>query len=152
MIPDIDRQIEAMRLRWPAWRVLERGADRALWHGRFEPTTVTYDVNMYYRAPHALESGTTSSVQPRVTVQGLNLSSLHELVESPHIYVHPSRNRPPELCLFDPAARSVEWSAGDLLADTTVHWVGQWLIFYEGWLATGQWYGGGRHPGAERAA
>lgn len=136
----------------PAWRVVERGADWALWHGQFCPTTVTYDVRMRYRAPFAPKNGTPSSAQPRVTVKGLELDEQLGHAEVPHVYRSRSLNGQPQLCLFDPAARPVEWSASDLLADTTVLRAGQWLIFYEGWLATGRWDGGGRHPDAARAA
>ena len=38
-----------------------------------------------------------------------------------------------------------EWDANDLIADTTIHWAAQWLYFYEGWLVTKKWRGGGRH-------
>jgi hypothetical protein len=49
----------------------------------------------------------------------------------------------PVLCLFDPSA--CEWTPCDLLAETTVPWTIDWLACYEGWRATGEWTGGGRH-------
>ena len=152
MIPDIDRQIDAMRRRWPAWRVLERGLDWALWLGCLRPTSADYDVRMRYRVPLALENVPLVLVQPQVTVDGLTLKGLPRGVEPPHLYPPRPGNGSPTLCLFDPVARPVEWSTGDLLADTTVHWIGQWLVFFEGWLVTGRWYGGGRHPGAAPSA
>lgn len=51
----------------------------------------------------------------------------------------------PFLCLFDPNAR--EWSIEDLIAHTTVFWAAEWLYFYEGWLITKRWRGGGVYHG-----
>jgi hypothetical protein len=51
------------------------------------------------------------------------------------------------LCLFDPEAE--EWSHDDLIAFTTIPWAADWLACYEGWLASGRWYGGGRHGRAQ---
>ncbi|MDH2355715.1 hypothetical protein QCM80_34340 [Bradyrhizobium sp. SSUT112] len=45
------------------------------------------------------------------------------------------------LCLFDPDG--AEWSNRLLLADTTMWWAAEWLLFYELWHLTGEWRGGG---------
>ena len=37
----------------------------------------------------------------------------------------------------------------DLLADTIVPWISEWLYFYEAWLTTEEWHGGGIHPDAD---
>jgi hypothetical protein len=50
----------------------------------------------------------------------------------------------PSLCLFSLSKR--EWTPDDLIAHTTVFWAWEWLLFYEGWLVTKKWKGGGRHP------
>ncbi|MDY0295864.1 MAG: hypothetical protein RB296_00975 [Acidobacteriota bacterium] len=34
-----------------------------------------------------------------------------------------------------------------IIAKTIVPWASEWLIFYELWLATGEWLGGGIHAG-----
>ena len=47
-------------------------------------------------------------------------------------------------CLFTP--RSRDWTRGRYLADSVVPWLAEWLIFYEGWRATGAWDGGGTLP------
>jgi hypothetical protein len=57
----------------------------------------------------------------------------------PHVY------REGSLCLYLPGAR--EWDDTMLLADTIVPWTSEWLLHYEIWLATGEWHGGGVHPG-----
>jgi len=47
-------------------------------------------------------------------------------------------------CLFTPHAG--DWRSSMWLSDTIVPWLGEWLIFYEGWKATGNWHGGGTLP------
>ena len=61
----------------------------------------------------------------------------------PHVYVNPLNAASSPLCLFDP--RRGEWTYNDLVAETTVPWTADWLCCYEGWLATGEWLGGGSH-------
>ena len=57
-----------------------------------------------------------------------------------HIY-DDDKNR---LCLFLP--NSGEWDGARMLADTVIPWVSEWLFYYEIWLATEKWCGGGVHP------
>lgn len=49
------------------------------------------------------------------------------------------------LCLYRP--RYNEWTPVDLIAQTILPWISEWLYFYELWLVTGEWLGGGEHPG-----
>ncbi len=56
----------------------------------------------------------------------------------PHLYAEGT------LCLYHPRYR--EWTAADLIAHTILPWISEWLYFYELWLATGEWHGGGEHP------
>jgi hypothetical protein len=37
-----------------------------------------------------------------------------------------------------------EWTPDMLIVDTTLPWTAEWLINYEIWRATGEWYGGGQ--------
>jgi hypothetical protein len=46
------------------------------------------------------------------------------------------------LCLHFPN----EWTTAMLIADTIIPWAAEWLVFYELWLATGVWHGGGHEP------
>ena len=54
----------------------------------------------------------------------------------PHVY---SGN---ELCLYEPG----EWSPRMPIAATILPWASEWLFYYEIWLATGEWTGGGHEP------
>jgi hypothetical protein len=38
------------------------------------------------------------------------------------------------------------------IADTIVPWTSEWLMYYEIWLATSDWYGGGVWPPRRTAA
>lgn len=46
------------------------------------------------------------------------------------------------LCLFFPG----QWDGSMLIADTILPWASEWLMYYEIWIATGLWEGGGFHP------
>lgn len=48
------------------------------------------------------------------------------------------------LCLFFPKAK--EFDSKKLIVDYIIPWISLWLFFYEAWLVTGKWLGGGIHP------
>ena len=58
----------------------------------------------------------------------------------PHVYCED----PVRLCVFHPSKR--EWYDSDSLAGTVVPWSISWLTFFEDWLSTDVWSGGGEHP------
>lgn len=62
----------------------------------------------------------------------------------PHIYRADSEKNRIKLCLFHP--RKYQWDPRMLLSDTVMIWAIEWLLFYEIWLSTGIWTGGGEHP------
>lgn len=92
------------------------------------------------------------SIEYRVRIQ-------YELRQPPHVYVidPPLQKRDGhraehmyadnEPCLYLPGIG--EWNSTKLLAETTVPWLLLWLAFYELWLVTGEWDGGGVHPDRE---
>ena len=53
----------------------------------------------------------------------------------------------PHLCLthYD----SDKWNSSIMLTESYIPWAIEWTEFYELWLLTGIWYGGGIHPGEE---
>jgi hypothetical protein len=61
----------------------------------------------------------------------------------PHMYGQKS------LCLYRPSKN--EWDSTMSLADTILPWASLWLFYYEIWLATGEWVGGGEHPGEKES-
>jgi hypothetical protein len=64
--------------------------------------------------------------------------------EIPHLMFNSKDPELSGLCLFDPEGR--EWSNKLLIADTTMRWVAEWLMYYELWHFDGVWRGGGVGP------
>ena len=60
----------------------------------------------------------------------------------PHIYPH--RGPGTKLCLWWPKRR--EWIPQLKLAETYLPWTAEWLWYFEDWLTTRVWAGGGEHP------
>jgi len=60
----------------------------------------------------------------------------------PHIYPHDGPGT--KLCLWLPETH--EWSAAMKLTDTYLPWAAEWLDYFEEWLVTNEWAGGGTHP------
>lgn len=143
MIPGIDTQIAAMRSAWPLLQVDRIDAQSARWRGPLRPLLRTYEVEVTYRAPTIIENIRPLRQQPLVRVLSPVLKQRrgHREGDLPHVYWdHPTR---PALCLFD--HETAEWTPFQLLAETTIPWSIDWLGCYEGWRATGEWTGGGRH-------
>jgi hypothetical protein len=148
----LDDQIAAMADRWPTFVVVSREGRTVVWEGTLEPVKRRYRVRISLSLPYAVQSVTLLQIQPEVQIIDPVLEQHPEFEDGPvpHVYVNDNDRSLPFLCLFDPYNR--EWSLSDLLAETTVPWTARYLYFYEGWLVTGKWHGGGRHPTrAERA-
>jgi hypothetical protein len=48
------------------------------------------------------------------------------------------------LCLYYPKYK--EWTKFDYISETIIPWISLWLFYYEVWLITDKWLGGGIHP------
>ncbi len=57
----------------------------------------------------------------------------------PHVYSTEFQ----KLCLHYPPERC--WHSKMLIAPLIIPWASEWLYFYEIWVATGKWMGGGTH-------
>jgi hypothetical protein len=79
--------------------------------------------------------------KPQVLVRSPSLVELARPRRLPHVY----QQNPTLLCLY----RSIkgDWSAQMRLDQTVVPWTALWLFFFEDWLASNEWKGGGEHPG-----
>jgi hypothetical protein len=119
------QQEALLRDRYPEGRpFLSRGA--LIWVGKVRPTgwSATYELLIDHRPPH---HPLVYVVRPRLEARaGERL---------PHVY---SLNT---LCLY----LGEEWDGAHPLTDL-VGWASEWCFFYEVWLATGKWQGGGLHP------
>lgn len=77
---------------------------------------------------------------PSVEVRTPDLVSLADDRKLPHVY----SQRPVSLCLYMP--NTGQWHRGLSLADTIVPWTYLWLDYFEEWLVSDEWQGGGAHP------
>jgi hypothetical protein len=141
----IDEQIQAMAAQWPGFRVTEQISRGATWEGVLAPDKREHIVRVRYTVSYAIENVTARDIQPRVQVISPRLERHVDYEEGPipHVYTCDSDGGLPYLCLFSPSQG--EWSSDDLVADTTIFWAAQWLYFYDFWLLTKKWKGGGRH-------
>jgi len=118
----------ALCTRYPGAQRPAVRADRLRWTVQLQPTpmSLTYTVRIEYAA----------GCSPQVVVLDPQLEVPAD-GSLPHVY--PGG----ELCLYygDEFDGHV-----DLLAHTIVPWTSEWLYFYEAWVTTGEWHGGGFHP------
>ncbi len=76
---------------------------------------------------------------PKVFVKNPDLSKLANGRDLPHVYKWPTR-----LCLYLPG--SGEWRDTMRVDQTFVPWTATWLFYFEEWLVSDDWKGGGEHP------
>lgn len=84
----------------------------------------------------------TPARSPQMFVVEPDLHALADGRPLPHVYHYDGPAT--RLCLWLP--RKNEWLPQMRLLDTYVAWTGEWLNYFEEWLATGVWVGGGEHP------
>jgi hypothetical protein len=90
------------------------------------PTSDCYTVEVEYKVP----------VRPRVRVVRPQLRLAADRSRLPHVF------EGNELCLYVLG----EWRSDLLISDFIMPWISAWLFFYEVWLLTGEWFGGGHEP------
>lgn len=78
--------------------------------------------------------------RPLVYVDGPNLHDLADGRRLPHCY----EQRPVRLCLYFPPVG--EWRSYMRIDQTIVPWAILWLFYFEEWLLSDDWKGGGMHP------
>lgn len=69
-----------------------------------------------------------------------DLTELAQGERIPHVY----QQKPTRLCLYLPGTG--QWSSDKWILKTIAPWAVLWLYFFEDWLATEEWKGGGMHP------
>lgn len=80
--------------------------------------------------------------RPDLIVLKPDLSVLASGRKIPHIYPHAGQGT--KLCLWWPKAR--EWVPQMRFEETYLPWTAEWLYYFEDWLRTDDWAGGGVHP------
>ena len=104
------------------------------WRGQIRPTPLSrvYDVRLEYQTRQT----------PSVIVERPDLKLLADGRRLPHVYTQ----RPARLCLYLPGTG--QWRAQLRLDETMLPWSALWLFYYEEWLESDEWKGGGEHPGS----
>lgn len=129
------QQHQRMSARHPQFRLLGLRPNLAEWQGTVRPLPLseTYTLRIRYKKYEG----------PEVWVISPALKLYEDAASIPHTYVGDY------LCLHYPDYK--EWSSDKYVAETIVPWISLWLVYYEGWLATGKWLGGGiEHGGGKR--
>jgi len=102
-----------------------------IWDYRDRPTPLSLEYSMRI----TFQRGET----PSVFVTDPELSALAGERPLPHVYHDPLR-----LCLTLPGTR--EWTGTMRIDQTFVPWATTWLYYFEDWLISDDWKGGGKHP------
>ena len=110
---------------------------KLIWEFNARPTPLSrsYGVRICYRLAQS----------PQVFVLSPHLPTLAAGRKLPHVY----QQDPPRLCLYLPSQG--EWSATMRISETLVPWSVLWLYYFEDWLVTDEWSGGGVHPKGRHA-
>lgn len=132
-----DQQAARIRLLFPQFRVKRRGGQLVI-QGQIQPSPASrsYRVRITFRIGYS----------PRVYVESPELVSNANGDPPPHRFSLPGN----PLCLF--YTKGWEWSGHQYIADTIIPWASEYLLFYELWLATGEWFGGGIAHGTDKGA
>lgn len=102
-----------------------------IWTSYLRPTPLSsmYKVRMIYEFR---KSPNVFVLDPKPLRRPLGESVLK------HVYDTPKQH----LCLY--YKRAKEWNPSQSLVDV-VPWIAEWLFYYELWVLTGKWLGGGIH-------
>ena len=104
--------------------------NKYVWVGNLQPTPLSqsYKVKIEYDLKHS----------PSIYVLSPALKSYDGKLNIPHMYDQE------KLCVYLPG--NGEWDKQKFIAETIIPWISLWLFYYEIWLSTGEWLGGGVHP------
>lgn len=95
------------------------------------PLSRSYPISLKYKIGKTIE----------IWLSDISLELL-ERDSFPHYFTKDKERHRARLCLY----RYSEFNSKKWIADTIIPWTVEWLFFYEIWLATGKWQGGGEHP------
>lgn len=103
------------------------------WEVMVQPTPLSrqYKLRISYKQGHV----------PEVYVLEPDIKLLAGDRDIPHVY----SQKPTRLCLYLPSGR--EWNASMKITETIIPWAVLWFLYFEDWLISNEWKGGGKHPG-----
>jgi hypothetical protein len=130
---DVSLQYLSFRNDFPEMKsTLKRknGKSKLIVEGNIQPTPLSN--NYFFRLLYE------NKIKPDIEIIKPKLIRNFKNEEIPHVY---PGNR---LCLYFPPAN--EWDPSKLITKYIIPWISEWLYYYEIWLSTGEWLGGGIHP------
>ncbi|MGA3008509.1 MAG: hypothetical protein ABSE59_11530 [Opitutaceae bacterium] len=124
-----------LKSKWPnGYGIIGPSAEgrRLRWYQSIRPHVLcgTYDVELRYVESHF----------PAVLVKSPDIQALAGDRVLPHTYENVDGL--PSLCLWS----KKDWNPSRPVASTLIPWTAEWLWFFEHWLVSGEWLGGGTHP------
>jgi hypothetical protein len=123
------QQIGSMSTGHPQLRTkLKR--NKVIWGGPWCPSALSenYTIRVTYEFRQ----------RPRIAILNPTLRLAFGCEKLPHTYPDGQY----DICVHLPE----EWNSRLLIVNTIMPWISQWLRFYEYWVQTGSWEGGGEHP------
>jgi hypothetical protein len=133
----VGEQARRLEASVPLSRACLLGSDAMVWMGNVSPDA--------FSPNYMLRIGYRFGFSPTVHVLAPELRRFRGGA-LPHVY--PGN----KLCLFDPRCARKQWDPSMWIAETTLDWAVMWLYYYETWVMTGVWHGGGAHPNTKEAA
>jgi hypothetical protein len=131
-------QLEAMRRLWPQFTGERKENGLVVWRGVVRPRAQPYQILIVWW-PANLDRPVAIVIDP--PIEPIPGQSYEEI---PHLMFDSNQPEHSGLCLFDPEGH--EWTDLDLIAETTVKWLSEWLHYYELWHVTGEWLGPSAGP------
>jgi len=116
---------------WRSGKIIYQSYKQIIWRCELRPTALSryYEVTLIYRL----------NGLPEVYVKRDDLVDV-DAADFPHIYKR-EKNRV-KLCLY----YGKEFNTSMYISDTIIPWTVEWLFYYELWIKTKIWFGGGIHP------
>lgn len=107
------------------------GCGQLIWKGKIQPSPLSrvYCIRIECK---------DYNKRPKVILYGDSIEGI-ERKDFPHHFEVDKEKQEVVLCLHMP----YEFSYSYMIADTIIPWAQEWLLYYEIWLATGEWCGGG---------
>lgn len=126
----IAMQEKLLKKYFPAAKTKIYMGSRLEWVGHLQPTP--------FSEPYKIKIIYLLGDSPKIfVIEPKKLSMPEGEKKLKHIY-HQTKQ---QLCLFYPDG--IQWNRSKLLVETIIPWAAEWLFFYEIWLETGEWKGGG---------
>ncbi|EGT3625446.1 hypothetical protein FAP94_03440 [Morganella morganii] len=135
----IREQYLALKQFCPGTVVISDNDKTVQWGGMLQPLPFSREYRVVIRY--------TLSHPPVCVVRDPDLTALAQGRKIPHIYQNQTGIRGTQLCLYLPMIKQKnkvsEWQPTMFLANTILPWASMWLVYFEFWLSSGEWDGGG---------